>query len=295
MQSNEQLEVEGISMSAGKPIAVFNPGVVEESQGSASLRRCSSGNGRRDGLTHAEGATGDDSLDRCPLCKAATLAKVERLTPEEKARLKGEFGKRSGSFGQWVYDSLESFELSEDDEAQARIAVAFEQLLPEFARAATLAALLPWIEIREQRHFAKDPELRPDAEDLGADIALKIWSALFRTWPRGNLGAWVAQIRRNVASDGKERREHVGDADDVATLAITRETPEDRAILRDELDRLSELERKIVEMKLNGFDWSEIAASLGMTEAAARKSAQRLLPFGGKSSPSARFRTRRVA
>lgn len=228
------------------------------------------------------------------MCKAAALAKVKLLTPEEKARLRGDFGKRSGSYAQVVHDSLESFGLSEDDDAKAMVATAFERFLPEFARAATLVALLSWIEIREQRHFDKDEKLRPDADDLGAEVALKIWTALFRTWPHGNLGAWVAKIRRHVAADGKERRERVGDADDVATLAVTQVTPADLAILNLSLAELDEKKRNAVEMALNGAKWSEIGALLDMSETAARKFVQRLLLSGG-SLPNTRRRSQRIA
>jgi hypothetical protein len=84
-----------------------------------------------------------------------------------------------------------------------------EGRLPAFVNVLLLVSLLPILRQRIYRFHLDRNIPQPDAENLSQAAVLKILKALFGSWPRGNVGAWVAKIRDNVfRDDQRKRRRH---------------------------------------------------------------------------------------
>lgn len=81
-----------------------------------------------------------------------------------------------------------------------------EDRLPGVLAALIVVAHLPAIRERCARHYRGRGASPQDADDLSQTAVLKVVAALFGSWPRGNVGAWVATVRDNVGRDAARRR-----------------------------------------------------------------------------------------
>jgi hypothetical protein len=105
---------------------------------------------------------------------------------------------------QWTIDEVVRQLGLTDDEARQTgplVAAEFRRLLPSMCKAATIVALLPLIAERSRCQFLGKPASRSDAGDLSQAVAARILTALFGSWPRGNVGAWVAAVRKSAGLD----------------------------------------------------------------------------------------------
>jgi hypothetical protein len=64
----------------------------------------------------------------------------------------------------------------------------------DFIRCVTISCLLPLLQQSSIRYFRTRAVPGPVAEDLSGELGLKVLQSFFGRWPRGNVGAWVAQI-----------------------------------------------------------------------------------------------------
>ncbi|WP_020472330.1 sigma factor [Zavarzinella formosa] len=76
-----------------------------------------------------------------------------------------------------------------------------ERRLPQILIVLGVSTLAPSLGEQTRKLLRSKGESRHTAEDLGQEFAVKILKALFGTWPRRNVGAWLSAIRRHVIVD----------------------------------------------------------------------------------------------
>jgi RNA polymerase sigma-70 factor, ECF subfamily len=114
---------------------------------------------------------------------------------------------------------------------------------------------------------------REDRDDLVQTMALEAWRAFARFDERRSFSTWLYRIALNVAISfyRRERRhaEHLQFVDDAALdhIPVPFDGGADRtALLHALIDRLSELDRAIVVLYLDGEPHAEIADILGISQ-----------------------------
>ena len=117
---------------------------------------------------------------------------------------------------------------------------------------------------------------REAAEDATGEVFLKAVAGL-PGYRGGSFAAWLYRIARNVVTDSHRRRRRTEPLAAAESLASSHPTPEAVAVaaaewaaLRDALARLPEDQRAVVELRLAGWSWEEIAGALGKSVDAAR-------------------------
>ncbi len=124
------------------------------------------------------------------------------------------------------------------------------------------------------------------AEDLTSHVFLKAWEHL----PRFSAGdspfiAWLYTIAHNTVIDHYRTKRQTAPLDEIATLAAPDPLPDeqytsrlDAQVLRQSLQKLTDLQREVVTMKLiNGMGTEEIAARLRKSPGAIRALQMRAL------------------
>jgi hypothetical protein len=82
-----------------------------------------------------------------------------------------------------------------------------EQRVPELLAAMSVIAMLPIVQERAYTHFLhKQAEARHTAEDLSQALVLKLHAAVTGALPRGNVGAWISVVRKNLYRDVLRKR-----------------------------------------------------------------------------------------
>lgn len=129
--------------------------------------------------------------------------------------------------------------------------------------------LLAWLSTRV---------LRSDLEDVHQEIWTKVWAKKRDSFKGGNFRAWLFRVARNHLTDRHEKKPATPLLPDPeqAHVDVRQETPceiaidrERREVLARSLTRLSEVRRRVVEMRLVGGDYEAIATALGITVAQA--------------------------
>ena len=140
----------------------------------------------------------------------------------------------------------------------------FLELYEEHAR-----PLLAWLAARVARS---------DLDDVHQEIWTKVWAKKRQSFQGGNFRAWLFTVARNHLADRREKKPatplmtdpeapHVDAAQPTPiAIAIDRERHE---LLTRCLARLSEVQRRVVEMRLAGGDYESIAETLEITSAQA--------------------------
>jgi RNA polymerase sigma-70 factor, ECF subfamily len=115
---------------------------------------------------------------------------------------------------------------------------------------------------------------RDTVEDMVQDVFLRAWAAMRRGYgSRGEERAWLFQIARSVVIDhwrALKGLPPLEDIDDMADDLIHAETPHDayertviRGCIRDSLRVLSDDQRTMIAMRLDGYELEEIADEMG--------------------------------
>jgi len=170
----------------------------------------------------------------------------------------------------------------------------FAQRIPDIMRCMALSALLPIIQRRARAYYLGKGVPGPDVDDLSSTLVEKILKSLFGGWPSGNLGAWVAEIRKNVCQDywrRVQREARLGKRQAAAALSIHADPGARREALERCIRELPDETRMIVERRRAGEEWAVIAMSLGISLAEVQDMVQRELPGG--SSPRRKRRRKR--
>ncbi|MCQ2521975.1 MAG: RNA polymerase sigma factor [Lachnospiraceae bacterium] len=117
--------------------------------------------------------------------------------------------------------------------------------------------------------FVKNPA---DGEDLLQDTYLKIYGNASQYTPMGKPMAWIYTVARNLSLMHIRKQKHHGEMPDYAWEQLAEEpdeveevTPRDKAILDAALNKLSEIDRRIVMMHVLGdMKHREIAKELDL-------------------------------
>lgn len=119
---------------------------------------------------------------------------------------------------------------------------------------------------------------RSDLEDVHQEIWTKVWAKKKQSFKGGNFRAWLFTVARNHLADRHDKKpaaplmadpeqEHVDPAQQTpAAIAIDRERHE---VLTGCVAQLSDIQRRVVEMRLAGDDYESISAALHITAAQA--------------------------
>jgi DNA-directed RNA polymerase specialized sigma24 family protein len=202
---------------------------------------------------------------------AETTGQGARVAIPQSARWPG-FRDNSETSEAIVTEVLQSFRLSLDEEHQARSRLVQEVVRHwrAYLRACIVSALLPIIQVHAEGYFRRWMQTSPEAEELAADLGVKLLRSLFGNWPRGNVGAWVAAIRCNVRNDyGRQRRRRQAAFDTYVRISEpTYESSclDDRETLERLVASLPQAERHLIERLLCGDSfpsWMVIGTSLG--------------------------------
>lgn len=115
--------------------------------------------------------------------------------------------------------------------------------------------------------YCRDAE---DRRDIVQEIAAQLWQSRDRYDPARPASTWIYRVALNVAISfhRRERRHLRGRTDDVAPEIIDDRAAEPTADverLRRCMDQLPELDRAPVLLWLEGHEYAEIAALLGLT------------------------------
>lgn len=112
----------------------------------------------------------------------------------------------------------------------------------------------------------------PDREDLAQEIVIQLWTSFGRYDPRQRFSTWMYRVALNVAISfyrrERTRTRHVI-ADEEKVLIATDESsrpPEEIRALYEVIERLDELNRALLLLYLDGNNYEEIAAVLGISE-----------------------------
>jgi hypothetical protein len=77
-----------------------------------------------------------------------------------------------------------------------------ERRLPQLVVGLFVLSQLPEVAERAFRHFHHQRHMAwHDAKELSQEMVLKILSTLTKTWPHGNVGAWLTKVRENMYRD----------------------------------------------------------------------------------------------
>lgn len=149
-------------------------------------------------------------------------------------------------------------------QAEATETDEFLALYAEHAR-----PLLAWLATRVQRS---------DLDDVHQEIWTKVWAKKRESFKGGNFRAWLFTVARNHLVDRHEKKPATPLMEDPEATHVDarQETPcaividrERRDVLARCLQRLSEIRRRVVELRLVGGDYEAIAAELGISVAQA--------------------------
>lgn len=114
-----------------------------------------------------------------------------------------------------------------------------------------------------------------DADDLLQEISLQIWRALDGFQARSNIDTWCYRVALNTAiswlrTTGKQRHALRAEAADVNQLPGALDGHDPVEMLQRFLQTLSDVERALVLMYLEGLSGSEMAEIIGIHEGAVR-------------------------
>lgn len=258
--------------------------------------------GRLNGVLHVQ-AAGDRPSD-CHNGRECPLAQVKGLQSAAAQRAVIRVSRQLVESLNQVEQVLEQLPLSPDTRQQNKTLALdeFVRRVPEWLKIATLIASLPSLRTWAKGHFMTKGFPSSDLEDLSQSFVTKILEAFFKTWPKGNAGAWVTAIRDNVGHDlgRKERCEsRLGrrkSADMLAYLPIEAGKESDQETNEEDLWQfvagLPDPEGQIVLRRLRNQCWSSIAKDLGMTAQQAKAIAQRIVWPGGSSPLPTKRRTK---
>ncbi len=115
-----------------------------------------------------------------------------------------------------------------------------------------------------------------DRQELMQEIVIQLWRAFPRFDRRSKFATWMYRIALNVAiSHSRQQRRRTGEAtaysidDAVVELAAVEQSPSDAAadisVLNQLLGRLSQLDRALMLLYLEGHDYDSIADILGLS------------------------------
>lgn len=119
---------------------------------------------------------------------------------------------------------------------------------------------------------------RSDLDDVHQEIWTKVWAKKKESFKGGNFRAWLFRVARNHLVDRFEKKPATPLMEDPEATHVDarQETPceiaidrERREVLSRCLKRLSEVRRRVVELRLAGGDYDTIATELGITAAQA--------------------------
>lgn len=110
---------------------------------------------------------------------------------------------------------------------------------------------------------------RQDAEDVLHDCYLRLYAAAHRYQSHGKPLAWILTVTRNLCMQQLRERQKTAEFPETDAglfdLADPRLSPEDKTVLNECLQRLSDEERQIVVLHaVSGFRHREIAALLDL-------------------------------
>jgi DNA-directed RNA polymerase specialized sigma24 family protein len=188
------------------------------------------------------------------------------------------------------------FSSEEAAEFSPQVISEIERRLPEWLKSMTLMGILPLIQRRGRKFYLLMGVPFSDADELASKLVENVLHGLSKAFPRGNVGAWIATIQRHVLMDywrmkGRERR-HLGIRQDADSLADVRDVSVDEAALQRLIEDLPAASREIVERRLEGAEWTEIAVHHQKTVNDLKKSVQSMIwPEG--SLPLRKKRRRR--
>jgi RNA polymerase sigma-70 factor, ECF subfamily len=184
-------------------------------------------------------------------------------------RSSGKEGTMNPSFEEGLTESL--------SRARAGDRVALEYLI---------AHLREWALLYVQKLPSSERRAGLDAEDIAQDVCMKVCSNLGsfqgRTTPQ--LLAWVRNVVRNAVVDSYRRsarqcdtRGEVTDRMMMSQLAGSCAGPEEEALRAEQVERLnqaaqrlSEIQRVVLELRMEGLTFAEVAERLGITVGSAR-------------------------
>jgi RNA polymerase sigma-70 factor (ECF subfamily) len=150
---------------------------------------------------------------------------------------------------------------------------------------AAFEVLFARYEARAYAFFVRRVRSAERAEDLYQELFLRIHRARRSYDSRHGFAPWLFQIARRLVIDDLRRaavRPELGHADDAAGCVDPRPRP-DAVLATDEafagaLERLTEVERYVlVESKVEGRPYAELAGELGKSVAAIKKLASRAM------------------
>ena len=108
-----------------------------------------------------------------------------------------------------------------------------------------------------------------DREDLVQEIQIAVWHAIPAFQAGSKVSSYLYRIALNralswVRKESAVRRRHEQLADEVAADSSGREDPR-LALIYAEIRQLNKAERALILLHLDGFNYDEIAATLGIT------------------------------
>jgi RNA polymerase sigma factor (sigma-70 family) len=199
-----------------------------------------------------------------------------------------------------VQTTLNCFALSPSAEKRVRLHLAelLRECRPKFLKTLTIKALLPRIRRTAASYYLSRGVQRADAEDLSSIVVTKVLEELSKRVPRGNPGAWVIVIRRNVLLDfwrKKKREKDRTNSCDAGVLDSLVDPTSEAVRIERWVGDLPPRQRDLINLRREGNSWRKIADQLGMTLSATKRLAQSIDCPGGASPRRKKRRRNRMS
>ena len=111
-----------------------------------------------------------------------------------------------------------------------------------------------------------------DREDLAQEIVVQLWTSFRRFDPRQRFSTWMYRVALNVAISfyrrERTRTRHLISDEETVLIAADESArpPEEVRALYEAIERLDELNRALLLLYLDGNNYEEIAAVLGISQ-----------------------------
>lgn len=106
-----------------------------------------------------------------------------------------------------------------------------------------------------------------DEKDLFQEIIFQAWKSYPRFEARSKFSTWLYRIALNTVLTFKRRPRVIDNHEDLSSLAVADKVPSsDTEVLYIAIRQLSEIERMIISLHLDGYDNNEIADIAGLTK-----------------------------
>lgn len=106
-----------------------------------------------------------------------------------------------------------------------------------------------------------------DEKDLFQEIIFQAWRSYPRFEARSKFSTWLYRIALNTVLTFKRRPRVIDNHEDLSLLAVADKTvSHDSEVLYIAIRQLSEIERMIISLHLDGYDNNEIADIAGLTK-----------------------------